>query len=275
MRRLTFILSSLLILACWTRAFAQAEDAPKAGPAILTEEQDEYPLGLHLEILEDPGGELTIEDIASPEFDSRFTSSQVEVPNYGFTDSAYWVRLPLLNKSRLNDRWLLEVGFANMQFVDLYSPSPSGEGFDVKQSGSLRHVSTRDIRYQHIVFELTPPAQSEQTYYLRFKNDASMTLLLTLWSPFAFLTDTQQDLPTYGLFFGVMLGLLGYNFFLLYSAQHGHDLDDEYLDQRHCPGHRQRFAACRDTRQPDAPGAVHHYLSGRGYHVRSGHTTAR
>ena len=219
MKLVTLFLFSSLIFAWGTQVFAQADDAGLPKPVVLADEQGEYPLGLHLEILEDPSGELTIEDVASPEFDSRFVPSQVEVPNYGFTDSAYWTRVRLRNETSLVRQWLLEVGFANMQFVDLYSPSPSGEGFDVKQSGSLRHVSTRDIRYQHIVFELTPPAQSEQTYYLRFKNDASMTLLLTLWSTTAFLTHTQQDLPTYGLFFGVMLGLLGYNFFLLYSLR--------------------------------------------------------
>ena len=65
-----------------------------------------------------------------PEFDSQFTPSQVEVPNYGFTDSVYWVRFRLDNQTQQVDEWMLEVGFANTHYVDLYTPLPDGEGFD-------------------------------------------------------------------------------------------------------------------------------------------------
>jgi hypothetical protein len=213
------LLFSFLMLAWWTQAYAQTGDVPMTNPVILTDGQDEYLLGPHLQILEDPGGELTIDDVASPNFDVHFVPSHVEVPNFGFTDSAYWVRLHLINETRPPDHWLLEVGFANTQFVDLYTPLPDGGGFTARQTGSLRHVSTRDIRHPDIVFELTLPTRSQQTYYLRFKNDASMTLGLTLWSSSAFMTHVQQDLLQYGLFFGVMLGLLGYNLILLFSLR--------------------------------------------------------
>ena len=54
----------------YTPALAQGSDPPPPAPIILTDERWEYPLGLHLEILEDPSSELTIEDVTSPEIDS-------------------------------------------------------------------------------------------------------------------------------------------------------------------------------------------------------------
>jgi hypothetical protein len=219
MRHVALLLISILAFAWWTRAYAQVDDAPQPEPVILTDEQDQYPLGLHMEILEDPSSELTIEDVVSPEFDSRFAPSQVEVPNYGFTNSAYWVRLNLRNGARLNDHWLLEVGFANMQFVDLYTPLPDGDGFEVKQTGALRPPETRDIRHPRIILDLRIPAQSQQTYYLRFQNGASMTLPLTLWTPNAFLMETQLDLGLYGIYFGALIVLLLYNLFLFFSLR--------------------------------------------------------
>jgi len=77
---------------------------------------------LHLGLLEDPSEELTIDDVSSPEFDLQFTPSQDTVPNFSLADSAYWVRLRLDNQTRQIEEWLLEVGFANMQYVDLYTP---------------------------------------------------------------------------------------------------------------------------------------------------------
>ena len=69
-------------------------------PVILNEKQDVYPLGLHLEIFEDPSGKLTIEEIASHEFENRFVPSLNEVPNFGHTNSAYWVRFRIKNETR-------------------------------------------------------------------------------------------------------------------------------------------------------------------------------
>ena len=136
----------------------------KLEPLILTDEQGEYPLGLHMDILEDPSGKLTIEDVSSPSFDSKFTPSQVETPIYGFTDSAYWVRMDLDNQTRQTDKWLLEIGYPHTQYVDLYSLLPNGEGFTVKEPGTQRPPETRDLRYPQIVFSLIIPTQSEQTY---------------------------------------------------------------------------------------------------------------
>ncbi len=200
-------------------ALAQTSDPPPPEPLVLTDEQGAYPLGLHLEILENPGGVLTIEDISSSEYDTHFAPSQVKVPNYGFTNSVYWVRFRLDNTTLQTDDWLLEQGFANTHYVDLYSPLPDGGGFSVKQTGVLRPVSTRDVLYPRIVFSLTIPPQSQRTYYLRFQSGASMTLPLTLWTKEAFLNHSIVEQTYMGIFYGVLIGLLFYNLFLFFSLR--------------------------------------------------------
>ncbi len=200
-------------------ALAQTSDPATPEPVILSDEQEEYPLGLNLEILEDPSGKLTIEEVSSPEFVSQFSPSQSAVPNFGFTESAYWVRLHLDNQSQKINEWLLEVDFANMYYVDLYTPMADGAGFAVKQSGNLKPVSTRDILYPKIVFKMVVPIQSQQTYYLRFQNGASMTLGLTVWTQEAFLGESQLKLVLHGLFFGALMALLVYHVFLLITLK--------------------------------------------------------
>ncbi len=117
----TFFLSSA--------ALAQSADPGSPPPLILTDEQEEYPLGLHLELLEDPGGELTIEEVSSPEFDSQiYHPARRQCRTIGFTDSVYWVRLRLDNETQQIDEWLLEVDFANMHYVDLYTPFAGRRG---------------------------------------------------------------------------------------------------------------------------------------------------
>ncbi len=190
-----------------------------ADPAILTDGLGEYPLGLHLEILEDPSGGLTIEQVSSPAFASQFVPSQVDVPNLGYTDNAIWVRFEVKNETSVTEQWLLEVAFANIHFIDLYAPNPEGTGFVVKQTGILRPPETRDILHPHFVFDLTVPSQIEQTVYLRIQSGASITLPITLWEPTTFINESQWDLILQVVIFGGLLSLLIYNLFLLFSLR--------------------------------------------------------
>ena len=122
-------------------------------PVILNENQDVYPLGLHLEILEDPSGKLTIEEIASPGFENRFVPGQDEVPNFGHTNSAYWVRFRIENETGQSENWRLKMGFANMQYIDLYLQRPDDKGYTQKKTGTYFPFHTRDIPYPSFVFQ--------------------------------------------------------------------------------------------------------------------------
>jgi signal transduction histidine kinase len=216
------LLMAIVVLA--GPGHAQNSAPPQPSPLVLTDGQGEYPLGLHLEILADPQGTLNIKDVIAPEYDAQFVPSQVPVPNYGFTNSAYWVRLNLDNQTQQVGDWLLDVGFANMHYIDLYTPLPDGQGFTEKQTGVLRPISTRSVDSPHIVLELPIPPHTERTFYLRFQNGASMTLPLTLWTQPAFLNHSLIEQISMGIFYGALLGLLFYNLFLLFSLR-----DKNYL----------------------------------------------
>ncbi|MBP1693508.1 MAG: two-component system, NarL family, nitrate/nitrite sensor histidine kinase NarX [Chloroflexi bacterium] len=202
----------------YTLALAQSSNPPSQEPLVLTDEQGEYPLGQHMDILEDPSGELSIAEVASPEIAARFKPSPAEAPVYGYTDSVFWLRLRLRNEATLTDRWLLESNFQNLNYVDLYIPAEGGD-FSVKQSGALRPFDTRDVPYYHVVFELPLAHQNEQTFYLRIESGSSMTLAFTLWSSKAFAVNKISDILSVGLFYGALLIMLGYHLFALYSLK--------------------------------------------------------
>jgi hypothetical protein len=86
----TLLLVLLIAFGLCLPALAQGNATTIQEPLVLTDDQGEYPLGLHMDILEDPSGELTIEDVTSPAYASRFTPSQELAPNYGYTTSVAW-----------------------------------------------------------------------------------------------------------------------------------------------------------------------------------------
>ncbi len=210
---------SIAPMKLYTPALAQTREPSAPKPLILTDEEREYPLGLYMETLEDTTGYLTIQDVSSLPYSDQFIPSQDEAPTFGYTASTYWVRFRLRNESQLSDHWLLEVGFPNMHYVDLYLPSPQGDGYVTEQSGVLRPFNTRDIPYNHIIFNLPLAPNEEQTFYMRFQNGASMTLPLTVWFPEAFFQAGVTEQLILGMFYGVLLIILVYNLFLLFSLR--------------------------------------------------------
>jgi signal transduction histidine kinase len=225
MSRKEFPVLIALILLIATIAIALQTATARALPAafearvVLTDEQAQYPLGQYLYILEDPSRELTIADVSSPAYDSRFVRSQSDVPNYGYTTSAYWVKLSIENRSEKTQDWLLDAGYPNIFYMDLYTPLQEGKGFSEKQSGVLRSPATRDVLGADIIFKLKIPIRGQQTIYLRFENGGSMTLSLKLVKESDFLRTALPDFLLAGLLYGVIIGLLLYNSFLLISVR--------------------------------------------------------
>ncbi|GAK58763.1 sensor histidine kinase [Candidatus Vecturithrix granuli] len=203
--------------------FAHAQE-----PVLLTNAQGQYPLGRYLAILEDPQKQFSIEDIRSPEFAGRFTISQADTPNFGYTHSAYWVRFQVNNRAPLSTQWRLVMSFPNMNHIELYSPEPTCQdtadpvsacNMVVARSGNLLPFTQRQIPYHHFVFPLTLPPDMLSTMYLRFENKGAMTLPLTIWSLEAFARQSQVEHLWLGLFYGVLCIMIGYNLFLSFSLK--------------------------------------------------------
>ncbi len=206
------LLSGMLAVASQGLAYSVAD--LELGP-----QQDDYPLGAYLEILEDPAGKLSIEDVTSPAWSSRFRPGQQDIPVFSFTDSAYWLRLHVKNTAHPESNWLLEQRYANTHYLDLYLPAENGRGFIERKSGLLRPVENRDMADRHMVFSLNIPRGSEKTVYLRVRNASSITLDLHLETWTAYLQANQLDNFWQGLFYGVLLIMLGYNLFLYFSTR--------------------------------------------------------
>ena len=190
----------------------------------LTDVQGEYPLGLYLEILEDPLGELSIKEVRSPQYDAQFVPSDEIVPNMGYTASAVWARFTVRNEASQTSQWRLALHDARMGRVSLYLPTPDGQDFIMKQAGRLLPFAAREIPHHQFIFNVPLSPQEEQTIYLRFETESAMVFPLTLWSLTAFAQQNQSEQFVLGLFYGMMLIMIGYNFFLLFSLR-----DESYL----------------------------------------------
>lgn len=188
---------------------AQTQD-----PVVLTDDQDEYPLDLHIALLEDPAGQLTIEDVSSPEFNQRFTTNETADLNLGLVDTTYWVRFPVRNETEYANEWWLQIAAFELQDVSIYFPLPDGTpGYEMKQGGNAISVEDKDTNHYYPVFQISIPLEAEQMIYLRVES-RRINLPLTLWSTTGFNHQTQKDFMILGIYWGILFIMTGYNFFL-------------------------------------------------------------
>jgi len=187
-------------------------------PVVLTTAQDIYPLGTHLEYLEDKEKSWTIEDVTSSELSTLFVPSTEESPGFGFTDSAIWVRFPIRNAVDETTSWLLVID-SYLFYIDVYMPADNPQGFELFQTGSARPYDSRPIDHPRFLFDLSVPPDGEETIYIRFESESSMSLSLAVWTAGAV---AQNDLLTQmlnGFLYGVLLIMAAYNFLLFVALR--------------------------------------------------------
>lgn len=199
---------------------AQADDLKHT--LELTDKQGKYSISPYLDILEDKDKSLTIEDIASAKFDSKFIPNQQSVPTLGFTKSAVWLRLKIENKSSIEKTWLLEVDFPRLNQVQLFLPNKASDGrvsFTQKTIGSSFAFSEREVKHQNLVFKLPLEANQASTIYLRIESFSTKVLPLTIWQTEYFTENNLKTLLFFGIYYGIFLGLIIYHIFLYITVR--------------------------------------------------------
>jgi len=202
-------------------ATAAAAELP---PLVLDDARGSYRLGTHLEVLEDPTGALTIEQVASPDVAARFAPSPDAVPNFGLARSAFWARIRLREERPALGGWLLEVDWPVADRVSLYLPAAAG-GFVERQAGDLLPFTSWEIPYRNPTFRLPLAPGRDETIYLRFSGEDTMLLPLTVWSGAAFTEKRRREAFVYGFYYGILAILITYNLVLLFTLR-----DRSYLD---------------------------------------------
>lgn len=139
--------------------------------------------------LEDPSGTLEIADLLDPGMAHGFQPLRAdnEEINFGYSASAYWLRLELSRPAEASPgaRWLLEVAFPWLDLVELYSPQPSGECVGAL-AGDLLPWEERPFAHRNFVFPLEVRPGASAVFFLRVSSQGSLTLPLTLWQQDAF-----------------------------------------------------------------------------------------
>ena len=170
----------------------------------------------NLEILEDETSTLKIADIGNPNLNLKFTNQQVKIDhvlNLGFSKSSFWIRFSLKSESALQSRYVLEVANFNIDEVDFFDGvnNNASTGSSKQEKGDV--IRTRFFDFP-LILSSTP-----HYFYLRVKSDTDLSLPITLYTEKSFQYKTQEDSFLQALYFGEIISLMIYNFFIFVSIR--------------------------------------------------------
>ncbi|HRX48161.1 MAG TPA: 7TM diverse intracellular signaling domain-containing protein [Spirochaetota bacterium] len=178
-----------------------------------------FTMGRSCEILEDPDGRLTLYSVISENYSGQFKPVSSDIPNFGFTKSVYWVRFSAENSTSSDITRYIEIGFPLLDRIELYTfgKNPGG-GLDLLQQDTTgRDFSfiNRTIKHRNFVFPVHFPSGSERTFYMRVETDDGMIFPVTFWDITTFNDKMQMENFLFGIYYGIIIAMLFYNFFLL------------------------------------------------------------
>jgi class 3 adenylate cyclase len=189
-------------------------------PVILTEDKGEYPLGLHLEILEDKDGKLTLDDIRKPEMEKLWVKSKVEVPSFGMTDSAYWLRFQLQSSIAKPISWFLEIAFPPIDYLDFYLMEENGN-YSLTQTGDRRPFNTRQYNNKNYLFNIPIEANKTRDIYIKTWSQDGLheSIPIVLYDKDTYIEKSSRADTVMGIYIGILLVMILYNLFIFLSVK--------------------------------------------------------
>lgn len=179
----------------------------RADFAILTMHRDRpsQMLGPNMDLLEDPTRNLTIGQVVAEPYQSRFAPYEKDVPSFGFTESALWYRVLLVNPTPEPQQIVLEETIPYIDSIKLFIPNPLAPGgFAVRHVGDKKPFKDREVNHNYFLFRLTLEPRQELPVYIRVESRAGVATPFTFWQAEAFETHIQNVSLAYGFFFGVL-----------------------------------------------------------------------
>lgn len=168
--------------------------------------------------LEDPGQELTLDEVRALE-SGAFTRHEGGVLNFGYTESAYWVRLDLRSVGNPDQNgWILELALPLVDEVTLFMVR-DGDLVDQRQAGYEDNWVERDLAVPNPTFRLSLAPDSLSHVYLRVVNTNTFRLPISLWHPDSYIEKVSVDELVRGILLGSVLAILAYNLFVAVSVR--------------------------------------------------------
>lgn len=203
-KTLCLLLNMMLSICAWS-----------AQEIVLTDKTESLSISKQIYYFADNSLEYQLADILRDEQRNKniWQTANGFIPNYGFTQAAYWVKIIINNKSQKKD-WIVYFEYPLMDHIELYVPE-NGH-YKTYISGDSLPVSKRYIKDRGFAFPITLDKQNSQVLYMKLQSRDSMIIALDVMTHDAFRAEQQNVGFWFGMYYGAVLIILLYNLYLYF-----------------------------------------------------------
>ena len=184
---------------------------------------DAWPVRLHahLQTHEDPTHSATLADVTALPA-TQWRTAGGAVPSFGFSRSAWWLRVRLANPGAQTVERVVELPQAVQDRLEFHAVEPGGTRPLISfRTGDRLPFATRPVAYPAFVFPLQLAPGEQLDLYLRLDTHDGLheAAPLLLWDHRSFFESSADERLGLGLYYGALLALLLYNLFLFASTR--------------------------------------------------------
>lgn len=182
-------------------------------------ENENLEINNHVQIFKDSTNKLTLEDIIKID---DFKPSLNNVPNLGISKFTFWLKIPIKNSSQ-DEHFLIDVSQPTIDFIDYYYPDENNIYQHIEMGGHFP-FNTRKYDDPDYIFDLHIPLTQTKIVYVKIRSKVSIQLPIKIGIERNILMQIKNKSILFGLYFGIMLVMILYNFFIFLSVK-----DKSYL----------------------------------------------
>jgi two-component system, sensor histidine kinase LadS len=176
-------------------------------------------IGPHVEYFEDASKQLTLEEVRSEVFRSRFVPVRSDHISLGLSRSAHWFRMTVTNPTEDVIEWIMRAENPYVHNIEVYEIDQSGPP-RLHAGGSQISFSQREISFRKNSFAMvTPPGVGEVYIKAWPRALVPANYSLTAWGTKPFIADAGTDTLLLGLLCGALLVMCLYNLFIYLSLR--------------------------------------------------------
>jgi signal transduction histidine kinase len=164
----------------------------------------------HVWVLEDAGGNLSFEQVQSPQYQNAFKPSNKAVLNFGFTESVHWLRFS--TDMATTEKLVLEIAHAFLPQADFYYKDPAGRPVVVRAGYNIP-LNDKTVRHH---FQVFPFPQGATDCYVRLISQ-SHPIRVSIYRESAYDIKTYRQRLVYGFYIGFMVFAILSNLFFYVS----------------------------------------------------------
>lgn len=168
------------------------------------------------QVFEDKDHELDWQTFHASDLQGKIPWKSTSQFNYGYTTSRYWFKVSLRNLSPDIKKWYLEFGYPLLQKIRLFIMQPDGSVSEYS-GGRFAPMSERLIDYRTFVFPVVLAKDSDTNIYLSAESAGTLRANFRLLGEKAVISATNRQSVGFGIYYGVMFGLIFYNLFLFFA----------------------------------------------------------